>query len=220
MAGVWPGPRKWAVSIVEGDVMKYCNARAVSRVALMALSLVLIGSLERIAGGQPAKGLRIGVSYTAKAPTTKDPPAIVLRPNAQSQQVYVHLFNDGEVPRENLKVAVVDERTGIAVTSKVIAKLPAGTSTRINFNPVVLPVQAKDGKDVKDVKDGKDAKGLKEPPPPLPALAAPEFTLRVLVDDGKTVTELPLPIVFEDPVEYIERVEAGSTVFSAAGKKD
>jgi hypothetical protein len=139
----------------------------------------------------------LGISYTPTPPVGTDPnPKIVLRPSMVPQPVYLFLKNNLEVDRENCKIRVEDGKTGRVLFTGVLPTLAPNKSVRLKLAAAgsALPP--------KGAKDGKEAKG----PAPWPTLAAPDFRLRVVIDDGKGKGAVPfdVPVQFQDPTVYTD----------------
>src|SRR5438270_2487475 len=146
--------RNRATRILLGESMNSCcKPRGMGVIALAAALLAMAGPGGRAAFGQPAETkLRVEVGYGDQAPVTAGRQQITLRPNPAPQPITLQLFNGGEEARTNLKIRIVDEKTGITLAAKTIAKLAAKQRERIQFVSVAAPTPAKDAKDGKDGK--------------------------------------------------------------------
>jgi hypothetical protein len=135
----------------------------------------------------------LGISYTPKPPDGTDPnPKIVLRPGMEPQPVYLFVKNNLEVDRENCKIRVEDGKTGKVLFTGVLPTLAPNKSVRLKLAAAGGSPPPKDAKD----------KG----PAPWPTLAAPDFRLRVFIDDGKGKGTVPfdVPVQFQDPSVYTD----------------
>jgi hypothetical protein len=193
--------------------METCRKpRAIRVIALTAFVLgagCLVGRDALAQPEQPAKAkFEIYVAYGKQPPEAEAKKSIALRPNPAPQPVYLYLVNKAADDRRNLKVSIVDKRTGVALAAKDIAELKVNVPTLIRFVPAPAPAVAPGMAPGAAKGDKKDAK---EPPPLPPALGAPEFELAVVVVDAERKTkeglalqeEVPLKIAFLDPREYI-----------------